>query len=44
MFNPLPTLKLNSYSEFRIYGTVASSPTAVTDRFLGCVGTAYGFG
>ena len=35
--NPLPSLVLSDRT--RIYGTVASSPRAVTDRLLGCVGT-----
>ena len=35
--NPLPTLV--TWHVTRIYETVASSPRAVTDRLLGCVGT-----
>ena len=27
------------FKQIRIYGTVASSPRAVTNRLLGCVGT-----
>ena len=37
VFNPLPTLMAERH--IRIFGTVASSPRAVTDRLLGCVGT-----
>ena len=37
MLNPFPTLIV--FNTIRIYGTVASSPRAVTDRLLGCVGT-----
>ena len=39
MAMPIPLPTLNSYSEFRIYDPVTSSPRAVTDRLLGCVGT-----
>ena len=39
MFNPLPTLSLIILEDDRTYGTVASSPRAVTDRLLGCMGT-----
>ena len=35
--NPFPTLLTSDVN--RIFGTVASSPRAVTDRLLGCVGT-----
>ena len=37
LLNPFPTLIV--FNTIRIYGTVASSPRAVTDRLLGCVGT-----
>jgi len=36
-FNPFPT-HLFFKNKF-VYGTVASSPRAATDRLLGCVGT-----
>ena len=39
-FNPLPT-HLFFKNKF-VYGTLASSPRAVTDRLLGCVGTVHG--